>query len=78
MALGSRQPVRQLSRVGRRFSRGTGGCGGGEGGCGPIYCNVPQFYYNFSVLPLLKSFIFPPRKFFSLPLLSLGTLLGTL
>ena len=36
--------------------------------------NLPQFYRNFSVMPLFKKFNFPLRKNLSLPLLSLGTL----
>ena len=36
--------------------------------------NLPQFYCNFSVMPLFKNFNFPLRKNLSLPLLSLGTL----
>ena len=39
-----------------------------------IYRNLPQFYCNFSVLPRFKIFIFPLRRFLSLPLLLLGTL----
>ena len=39
-----------------------------------IYRNLPQFYRNFSVMPLFKNFNFPLRKNLSLPLMSLGTL----
>ena len=48
---------------------------GGVGGLRPaIYRNLPQFYRNFSVMPLFKNFIFPLRKILSLPSLLLGTL----
>ena len=36
--------------------------------------NLPQFYRNFSMMPLFKNFSFPLRKILSLPSLLLGTL----
>ena len=47
---------------------------GGGGLRSAIYRNLPQFYRNFSVMPLFKNFNFPLRKNLSLSLLSLGTL----
>ena len=47
---------------------------GGGGLRSAIYRNLPQFYRNFSVMPLYKIFIFPQRKILSQPSLLLGTL----
>ena len=63
----------RVSVIRRRFGLRWGG-----GDCGPqftaIYRNLPQFYRNFSVMPLFKNFIFPLKKILSLPSLLLGTL----
>ena len=40
-------------------------------GGGIAVCNLPQFYRNFSVMPLFKNFIFPLTKILSLPSLLL-------
>ena len=46
----------------------------GLGGGGVGVRNLPQFYRNFSVMPLFKNFIFPLRNILSLPSLLRGTL----
>ena len=44
----------------------------GGGGLGSAI--LPQFYRNFSMMPLFKNFIFPLRNILSLPSLLRGTL----
>ena len=54
-------PSRELLRAVPLHSPGEGG-----GLRSAIYLNLPQFYRNFSVMPLFKNFNFPPRKNLSL------------